>query len=133
MMTPRQIDWLLYNLPAIKERVQEIEPRVTGLISLCSGSKGKRNQVEETIIARVTVAVYVMQIEEAIASLTPEQRKIYRMKYRSCMTHRQIAKRLKISEETVGRRVAEIRRVVQMALRASDVFLMKKISTIWGD
>jgi len=116
---PKMIDWILYNLTIMRDQVEALEPRVSTSVVVLSG-RGTRNPgsgVERVAIRRAAVSSVLDAAQRGIKALHPEQRKVYRMRYRVGMTYKQISRRLYISEETVGRRLAEVREVVGQYLQ----------------
>jgi DNA-directed RNA polymerase specialized sigma24 family protein len=113
-ISPKMIDWLLYNLPGLRAQVAETEPRTSTSVIIFSSRNIRlpSSAVESIAIKRAAVSAVLDVVESGIKSLHPEQRKIYRMKYRASKSYKQISRNLYISEETVGRRLAEIRVIV---------------------
>ncbi|MGB9813512.1 MAG: sigma-70 family RNA polymerase sigma factor [Thermovenabulum sp.] len=117
-ITPQIVDWILYNMPAFKEKVEEIELRTSASLVVFSGQPNNADSaVEIAAIERAAISQILDVANRGIRALHPEQRKIYRMKYRANMTYKEIGKRLHISEETVYRRVGEIREIISQYLR----------------
>jgi DNA-directed RNA polymerase specialized sigma24 family protein len=118
-ITPKMVDWILYNMPVLRDQVDAIEPRLsTSLVVLSRQStRGPSSGVERVAIKRAAVSSVLDAAQRGIRSLHPEQRKVYRMRYRAGMSYKQIARRLYISEETVGRRLAEVRAMVGQYLQ----------------
>jgi len=109
----RMADWILYNLLALRVQVDEIETQnSTSLVILGRHIKSKNSSVERVAIMRAAIAAVLDAVQHGIKSLHPEQRKIYRMKYRAGMSYKQIGRKLYISENTVARRVTEIRSII---------------------
>jgi RNA polymerase sigma factor (sigma-70 family) len=118
-ITPKMVDWILYNMSSLHAQVEALEPRVSTSVVVLSG-RGTRNPgsgVERVAIRRAAVSSVLDAAQRGIKALHPEQRKVYRMRYRVGMTYKQISRRLYISEETVGRRLAEVREVVGQYLQ----------------
>ncbi len=110
----QMINWLLYQLPTLKAEIDGLEPcTVKPLVALGAQARGRGgSEVERCAIKKATLSAVISAVERALKTLHPEQRKVYRMRYRARMTYRQISRRLYISEETVGRRLAEVREIV---------------------
>lgn len=119
VISPKMIDWILYNLPALGAQIAETEPRTSTSVVIFSGRNVRlpSSAVESIAIKRAAVSSVLDAVERGIKSLHPEQRKVYRMKYRAGKSHKQISQRVYISEETVGRRLAEIRAVVAYCIQ----------------
>lgn len=117
-ITIKTIDWILYNLPVLHAQVDEIEAHTsTSLVILSRTVKSKNSSVERVAIKRAVISVVIEAAQRGIKSLHPEQRKIYRMKFRAGMSYKQICRKLYISEETVGRRIAEIRTIIMQHIQ----------------
>ncbi|HHV79074.1 MAG TPA: hypothetical protein GXX40_05610 [Firmicutes bacterium] len=117
-VSPKMIDWLLYNLVALRQQVNALEPKTsTSVVVLCHrGGHNPDSMIERVAIRRAAVSSVLDAVERGIRLLHPEQRRIYRMKYRAGMTYKQIKRRLFLSDKTVQRRVEEIRSVVGQCL-----------------
>lgn len=125
-ITPKMVDWILYNMPMLRDQIEAIEPRSsTSVVALNRQStRGMASGVERVAIKRAAVSSVLDAAERGVRALHPEQRKVYRMKYRAYMTYKEIGRRLFVSEETVGRRLAEVRAVVAqyiLQVPASDL------------
>ncbi|MDI3548147.1 MAG: hypothetical protein PWR10_1799 [Halanaerobiales bacterium] len=118
-ITPKMVDWILYNLPLLRNQIEAIEPRTsTSIVTL--SRRNTRNPVsgiEKVAIKRATISSVLDVVDRGIKTLHPEQRKVYRMRYRAGMTYKQIGRRLYISEETVGRRLNEVRAIIGQYLQ----------------
>ena len=115
VITPKMVDWLLYNMPVLREQLEAMEPRLTASMVVLGGrrsTRGHGSQVENVAIKRAAMSAVLDAVDRGLMALHPEQRKVYRMRYRAHMSYKQIGRRMYISEETVGRRLAEIRSVV---------------------
>lgn len=112
LITPKLVDWLLYNLPYLKERCEEIQPGTSGdIILFFPRSKGGvSSKVERVAIKRATLTQVIDAVEKAIKEFNRQQRAVYRLKYRVGMKpYSRIAKKIKYSEESVGYFVQKIR------------------------
>lgn len=118
-ITPRLVDYLLYNLPSLKEQAADIHPRQTPVYAVLyqRGRKGGSSQVEYVAISRATITLVLDAVERAVKHLPPDCHKVYRMKYRAGMRHWQIAKRTHFSEKTIERRVNFVRDAVSQHLQ----------------
>ncbi len=118
-ITPKMVDWILYNMPALRDQIEALEPRSSTSVVVLS----KQNTwdpvsgVEKVAIKRAAASAVLDAVQRGIRNLHPEQRKIYRMRYRARMSYKQISRRLYISEATVGRRLGEIRAIVIQYLK----------------
>ena len=118
-ITPQLIDYLLYNLPSLKDQAADIHPRQTPVYAVLyqRGRKGGSSQVESVAINRATITLVLDAVERAVKHLPPDCRKIYRMKYRAGMRHWQIARKAYLGERTVQRKVEIIRDAVCQRLQ----------------
>jgi DNA-directed RNA polymerase specialized sigma24 family protein len=118
-ITPKLVDFLLYNLPALKEQHEAMMPKSsTSVVVLVQRRGSFGSSVERMVIKRATLSMLVDALERAIKYLPADCRKVYRMKYRAGMRHRQIAKRAYMHERTVDRKVDFIRNAVTQQLQA---------------
>lgn len=125
-ITPKMVDWILYNLPIMRDLLETIEPKTSTSVIQFSrqSSRSSISAIEKTAIKRSIISSVLDVVNQGIKTLHPEQRKVYRMRYRAGMSYKQIAKRLYISEETVGRRLNEVRAIIGQYLQqipASDM------------
>jgi DNA-directed RNA polymerase specialized sigma24 family protein len=113
------VDWILYNMPMLRDQIEAIEPRSsTSVVALSRQStRGMTSGVERVAIKRAAVSSVLDAAQRGVSALHPEQRKVYRMRYRVGMGYKQISQRIYISEETVGRRLAEVRAIVGQYLQ----------------
>lgn len=130
-ISPKMIDWLLYNLPSLRVQVAETEPRTSTSVVIFSGRNIRvpSSAVESIAIKRAAVSAVLDVVERGIKSLHPEQRRVYRMKYRAGMRAWQVACKLHCAPRTVNRRVDEIRETVTravMAVPGQDMRELKK-------
>lgn len=116
-ITPKLVDWILYNLPALREEMQALDPRSSTSVVIFDRQSTRGSRIEKIAIKRATISSVLDIVNQGIKSLHPEHRKVYRMKYRAHMTYRQISRRLYISEETVSRRVNEVREIIGQYLQ----------------
>lgn len=118
-ITPKMVDWILYNMPVLRDQIEAIEPRTSTSVVVLSrqNTRDPVSGVEKVAIKRAALSSVLDAAARGIKALHPEQRKVYRMRYRAHMTYKQISRRLYISEETVGRRLAEVRAVVGQYLQ----------------
>lgn len=118
-ITPRLVDWLLYNLPSLKARVEAIEPRTsTSLVTLgrSPGRSGRASSVEQAAIRRAALSAVLDAVERGVKALRPDPRRVYRLRYRAGMSRKEMRGRLYLSEASIGRRLAEVREVVASQL-----------------
>lgn len=122
---PQLVDKLLYNLPALKEQIEAIQPRGSGsviVVMMGGGKKRSGSPVEKVAIKRAMLSVVVDAVERAIRHLPRDPDKkyqaVYRLKYRVGMSYRQIGKRLYFDKDTVKERVDFIRNAVVQYLQA---------------
>ncbi len=131
--TIRQVDWLLHNLPALKLALASMEPPISRSIVPLSPTGprgGESDPVQDLAVRRATISIVVDAVERAIASLRPEERRIYRLKYRNLATRRHMARMVFVSESTLDRRIERIRRAVALYVRMLPEDVMK---AFWGE
>lgn len=120
-ITPKLVDYLLYNLPSLQEQYESALPKSTQqafcVIPRHDGGKKSGSQVETIAIRRATLALVIDAVVRAIKGLPPDARKVYRMKYRAYMRHWQIAERTHFSEKTIDRKVDSVRNAVAQQLQ----------------
>lgn len=117
-ITKKMIDQILYNMPMLRVYAEELEPSSSAsIVTFTKGTRNSTSTVEKIAVKRAIISSILKATEKGIKALHPEQRKVYRMRYRAHMTYKQIARRLYISEETVGRRLGEIRAVIKEYLQ----------------
>lgn len=130
-ITPQLVDKLLYNLPALKEQIEAIQPRGSGsviVVMMGGGKKRSGSPVEKVAIKRATLSVVVDAVERAIRHLPRDPDKkyqaVYRLKYRVGMSNNQAGKRLYMHRDTIRERVDFIRDAVTQYLRALPGFVL---------
>jgi len=118
-ITPKMVDWILYNLPVLRDQIEAIVPKSSTSVVVLSrqNTRDPVSGVEKVAVKRAVVSAVLDAVDRGIRVLHPEQRKVYRMRYRAHMTYKQISRRLYISEETVGRRLAEVRAIIGQYLQ----------------
>ncbi|MDF9408276.1 MAG: hypothetical protein A4E52_00442 [Pelotomaculum sp. PtaB.Bin013] len=113
----RMVDWFLYNLPMLKEQVETMEGSTTCKITIVwARTQNTESKIEKYAIKRNTVLSAVSAVEKGIRSLHPDQRKVYRLKYKQGFSNKAIRKRLYFSTRTVERRLAEVRNMISMII-----------------
>lgn len=117
-ITPQLVDWLLWNLPAFKEQLSNMESlSSTSVVVLTHRRTGHGSAVERFAIERATITMVLDAVERAVRYLHPECRRVYRMKYVAGYRNSQIARRLFISRRTLQRRLDTVRETVAQELR----------------
>jgi hypothetical protein len=94
-ITPQFIDWLLYDLPFLKQICDEIMPNdFADIIEFHARMKTMvRSKIESVALRRAQMTSALDAVDRAIKKLpTSEHKKIYRMKWRAGMTVREISK-----------------------------------------
>lgn len=119
LITPKLIDWLLYDLPYLKERCEEIMPHdFTDIILFHPKTKTMvRSKIEIVACKRAILTQVLDAVERALKRQDKEHRAVYRMKYRAGMTIRCIAKRVFFNKDTVQKKVENLRNDVSLALQ----------------
>ena len=119
---PKLIDWILYNLHNMRQQIRELEPKSSTSVVVFTRNATRNNTsgVERVALKRAALSSVVDMVELGLRALHPEQRKIYRMKYRAGMTYKEIGQRLYVSDKTVERRVEEIRAIIGQYLASVD-------------
>jgi DNA-directed RNA polymerase specialized sigma24 family protein len=109
----------LYELPALRELTEEIMPKDGASFVLFHGKTKRqiRSKVEAVAIKRAILTQTLDAAEKAIRRLPREHKKVYRLKYRSGLTVRQMAARLYFCTTTVQQKVDYIRDHVALYLR----------------
>lgn len=119
---PKLIDWILYNLHNMRQQIKELEPKSSTSIVVFTRNTTRNNAsgVERVALKRAALSSVVDVVELGLKALHPEQRKVYRMKYRAGMTYKEIGQRLYVSDKTVERRVEETRAIIGQYLASVD-------------
>lgn len=112
------IGWLLWNLTLIRDMYNRMEPGITAKyvdvpLTINTGSSCK---VVKVAIERAAVSSVLDAVDRSVKQMHPEQRKIYRMKYRAGMTHKEIMNKLHVSDRTLYRRLTSIKTIVAREL-----------------
>jgi len=117
IVTPAQVDWLLYNLPSLKAAVEAMEPPVSRSVvtrpATPTPSEGG-GVVQQIAVRRATLSTVIDAVERGLRSLHPEDRRVYRYRYRQYAPARRIAKETFLSERSVSRRLARIRHTIAL-------------------
>lgn len=113
-ISPKMIDWILYNLPFLRAQVEALEPRTSTSVVVFSrqDTRNPVSGVERVAIKRAAISSVLDAAQRGIRALHPEQRKVYRMRYRAGMSYKDIGRRLYCVDKTVQRRIEEIRGIV---------------------
>lgn len=131
-ITPKLVDWLLYNLDCIREACAEIEPKTPGdIIYFIPRSKGMANSKVESIAVKRAMATRILDvIDRAIRTLPSRSHKaIYRLKWRRGKTVREISdmffkdkKSRFFSTRNIQNKVAQVRDHVALLLQEMPDF-----------
>jgi RNA polymerase sigma factor (sigma-70 family) len=114
----RLVDWLLYNLPALKEKHEEMMPNTSASVVIIASRKGRAgSKIEQVSIRRADLGVILDRVQRALKKLTRRQKKVYRLRYRVGMSYSRIAKKIYFSEKTVEREIKDIRNLVALELQ----------------
>ena len=121
-ITPAFAKWLLYNLILLKDMVDMLEPRSTAATQEVIREKyfSGSSSVEKTAIKKVAVSRVIDFVERAIANMSPKQHRIYRLRFRSCYSYKDIMRRAAVSESTLTRRLEEIVSLVVVYVGLAD-------------
>lgn len=111
-ITPKLVDWLLYNLHTLRQQIEEADASTSSSVVTLPRGNSLDSRVERVAVKLATITAVLDAAERGIRALHPEQRKVYRMKYRAGMSYRQMERRLFLSGRTIHRRVEEVREVV---------------------
>ncbi len=114
-VTVPMVDWLLYNLPALRTQVEEAGAG-GGVPGPGSRHADASNPTAAIAVCRASLSVVLDTAEKTVHGLHPESRKVYRLKYRERLSYGRIAHRAFISDSTAKRRANEIRAAVKAAL-----------------
>lgn len=116
-ITLKLVDWILYNLPMLREQIETVQSETSTSIVVV-GRQGFGSKVERVAIKRATLSVVLDAVGRALRYLPRDCYKVYRMKYRAGMRHWQIGKKMYMHERTVDRKVDFIRNAVIQQLQA---------------
>ena len=133
-ITPKMVDWILYNMSSLHAQVEALEPRVSTSVVVFSrqDTRNPVSGVERVAIRRAAVSSVLDAAQRGIRALHPEQRKVYRMRYLTGMSYKDIGKKLYISRETVGRRLAEVRAVVKQYIEQLPPSDLQEFTRFFG-
>lgn len=132
-LTPQQVDLILYNLRTWRVFINVMLPKNSAsVVSLPISYSRDWAAVERVAIKRATVSAVLDKVEDTLAELPCEVRRIVRMRYDQRMTYRQISyalnrqyrrrhpdRRPPHSKTTVWRQVDHVR--VNVAQRLGSV------------
>jgi len=127
LITKDLIDWLLYDLPYLRERCEEIMPKTsTSIVLFHPKTKSMvRSKIEIVAVKRAALTQVLDAVERAIKKLpSRDHRNVYRMKWRAGMTIREISKRVFLNPSTVQEKTVQVRDLVALylqAIPASDI------------
>lgn len=138
LITPKLVDWLLYDLPYLRERCEEIMPHTsTDIVFFHPKTKTMvRSKIEIVAVKRAALTSVLDAVDRAIKRQDRVHKQIYRMKYRAGMSVREIAKKTFFNKNSVQKKVDELRMAVMLALQgipASHLteFLGQKVGQKW--
>jgi hypothetical protein len=119
-LSSKLIDWILYDLPYLRERCEEIMPK-TGASIVMFHPKTKsmvRSKIEIVACKRATLTSVLDAVERGIRLLPKELKTIYRMKYRAGKSERQVAKDLHFHYNTIHQKNVQVRDSISLQLLA---------------
>lgn len=119
-ITPRLVDWMLYNLNEWRRMLELVEPKTSASVILLPVQARNGSPVEHVAVKRADLRLVIDCVELAVKSMPPLLRTIVRMKYRERATHRMMASKLHYSERTIDRKVEAVRLRVARALTSID-------------
>ncbi len=126
-ITPKQVDWLLYNLPALRQMVETMEPRTsTSIVELGVSGGAGGNPVEDMAIRRAEISVVVGAVRGGLRQLDREHWRLYRLKYRRRLSRERVCRILSISARTYDRKLAHVRTVISQRVAAKNGALMNR-------
>jgi DNA-binding CsgD family transcriptional regulator len=117
-LTGRNIDWLLRHLDDLRAQVERMLPATGATIqaafSQASASAGSKT--EAVAMQRAELSAILDVVDATRRGLPQLERRVWRLKYDGLLPHWKIAKRLKLGERTVDRKVGTIRYLVASRL-----------------
>lgn len=129
-VTAAFVNWMLWELPYLRSLADELEQQITQQLSLAPARTNKPgSSLEELAIKRAAITHVLDVVDRAIKNMTPEQRRIYRLRYRGAYTIKEVAKRVNLSKETVVRRLTNIKVNIAEYLQqvpASDLYVFRQ-------
>jgi DNA-directed RNA polymerase specialized sigma24 family protein len=116
-ITPRVIDWLLYNRRDLRALVEAMEPSSsTSLVQIPVRRRQESSQVECVAISRAAVSAVLDAVDRSLARLPKALRRLARLRYEDKMAVHAIARYVHWSERTCYRRLDLIRLRVESSL-----------------
>jgi DNA-directed RNA polymerase specialized sigma24 family protein len=127
--------WLLYKLILLKDMVDMLEPRSTAAAQEVIREKyfTGSSSIEKIAVKKAAVSRVICLVERAIANMSPEQRQVYRLRFRSRYSYKDIMQRAAVSESTLTRRLEEIVDLVIVYVGMADEDDMKEFNRFFED
>jgi DNA-directed RNA polymerase specialized sigma subunit len=102
--------WLLCRLIYLKDMAEILEPCTKDAAEEAIQAKYFCcfSSIQKTAIKKESVIRIVGLVERAIASMHPEMKQVYRLRFRNKYSYKQIMERMSISKSTLVRRLDDI-------------------------
>lgn len=111
-LTPRAIDYLLFNLRFLRREVEALGTSTSGLIAIPARGVTRRSPVERVAIKRAEISVVLDAVERAWRSWPGDLKEVAACKYRKNMGYKEIAAKCHVSPATLDRKLRAIRTAV---------------------
>lgn len=125
-ITPRVVDWLLYNRRDLRALVDALEPRgSSGVVQIAVRTRSHRSgshrsEVEHVAISRAAISTVLDAVDRALARLPKALRRLVRLRYDENMSIQQIARYVHWSERSCYRKLEIIRARLASSLSLVD-------------
>ena len=125
----------LVKLILLKDMIDMLEPRSTAAAQEVIREKYFTgcSSIEKIAVKKASVGSVVGLVERAIVNMSPEQRQVYRLRFRSRYSYKDVMRRASISESTLTRRLEEIVNIVIVYVSLVDEDDLKEFNRFFGD
>jgi len=109
-VTPEFAKWLLWNEKKLRASIVPGAPVCTFMAIVTMHDGG--SQVERAAIKRESILSVLSALDRAYNAMHPEHKKLYRYRFREGMSYNKIARKMDISPDSIGRRIAEMTDII---------------------
>lgn len=121
-ITPRVVDWLLYNRRELRALVDALEPPGAsfGMVRVPVSNRACGSKVEHVAISRAAISTVLDIVDRAVAKLPRALRRIVQLRYERQLSMPAIARYVHWSERNCYRKLDIIRARVASSLSLVD-------------
>lgn len=110
-MSPKLVKWILYNVTSLKKGLA-VDSIICSIPVERPNTQRNGTCVQWMEIKSEIAREIIDAVERAIKVMHPEQRNLYRLRYRKGYSYKEIIKKMSKTEKTVERRLTEINKLI---------------------